>query len=150
MANPANVMKMLQALGGGMASESYGTGSPMRGGQPILPKPMISRANLLSPYAPGNNNGQTPNYFGNVPYDATTSTRNPMNPTGVNEFNPTVVSGGQPNSGHGLKPSKMGDSDSHTANQLARYLVTNGKSFRTDPGAHIRGMSAGASYRDAQ
>lgn len=54
MADTANVMKMLQALGG-MASESYGTGQPMQGGQPILPKPQISGPGVMSPYAPMNN-----------------------------------------------------------------------------------------------
>lgn len=120
MADPANVMKMLQALGGGMASESYGTGRPMQGGQPLLPKPQISRPDLLSPYAPGLNNGEVMHNQGShVPP--------------------------QPNSGTGQKPSKMGNADAHPANQLAQYLVTNGRGFRatTDPGAHIRGMGVG-------
>jgi hypothetical protein len=52
MANPANMMKMLQALGG-MGSESYG--APTQGGQPILPKPIISGPGVMSPYAPMNN-----------------------------------------------------------------------------------------------
>lgn len=135
MANPANMLKMLQALSGGMASESYGT--PTKGGQPILPKPMISQPHLTSPYAPGNNQGQTPNYFGNMPYNPNTATNNPLNPTGMNGFSPKPP----PNHGTNMKPSKMGDTGSSTASQLAQYLLTNGKSFRTDPQAHIRGMS---------
>lgn len=70
MADPANMMKMLQALGG-MASESYG--APTKGGQPILPKPIISGPGVLSPYAPMNNGGQPnsgtnmkPSKMGNV------------------------------------------------------------------------------------
>lgn len=103
MADPANVLKMLQSLGG-MASESYG--GPTKGGQPLLPKPMLSQPDLLSPYAPGLNSGM--------------------------------------NSGTNQKPSRMGDSDHHPANQLAQYLTMNGRSARrqyTDAGDFMRGAA---------
>lgn len=112
MKNPANAMKMLQALGG-MASESYG--SPLQGGQPILPKPMISGPGLTSPYAPMNDPVQQ-----SVKQMDTSD--NPR-----------------------LRPSRMGDTDHHPANQLAQYLTMNGKSARiqyTNPGDHARGGMA--------
>lgn len=107
MANPANMMKMLNALGG-MASESYG--SPTQGGQPILPKPQISGPGVMSPYAPMND--------------------------------PVTQSMTQSNSGTHQKPTQMGNSDAHPANQLAQYLMMAGKSARTplsNPGDHARG-----------
>lgn len=130
--NP-NAMKLLQALGG-MASENYsqgGTGGQQRmGGQPILPKPAISRPDMLSPYAPGNQQG------GMHAGSGLRGTHGSDNPA--------------PNKTQGVIATEMGgDTSNHPAAQLAEYLHTaQGRSARTsmtgtNPAAFIRGGYAG-------
>lgn len=108
MANEANIMKLLQTLGG--ASSSYSQGSQMRqGGQPVLPKPEISMPDNLSPYAPGNNGGGPHAHKG-----------------GFTSVNGRLM----PNSN--AKPNEMSDEGAqHPVNQLAEYLTTNGGAAAT-------------------
>lgn len=123
MASSANIMKLLQTLGG--ASDAYSQGSMMRkGGQPLLPKPELSMPDNLSPYAPGNQGG------------------------GVHAHKGGYTNG--PNRTKGAKPNQMPDSsDNHPANQLAQYLATSGGRSMptgTDAAMYMRGagMSHGA------
>lgn len=130
MANNANVIKLLNSLGG-MASESYHQGSNMvqrKGGQPMLPKPEMSMPHALSPYAPGNQGGGAMAVMG-------------ADGNGVNIP-------ASPNSTVGAKPNEMSShASNHPAAQLAEYLMTQDgasaaprlKKNGVDPGAFIRG-----------
>lgn len=114
MADPANIMKLLQTLGGG--SDSYSQGSQaIKNGQPLLPKPQMSMPDALSPYAPGNQMGGMHAKKGGYAWGP---------------------GGRQPNSNPAKVESEMSDhADTHPMNQLAEYLTTVG-------GASARAASA--------
>lgn len=117
-----NIMKLLSTLGGGSAS--YGQGSmPTKNGQPLLQKPVLSRPDALSAFAPGNQGG------------------------GVHA---ALGATNQPNSTEGVKQNEMTDSPTHPISQLAEYLTTTGghsasaartprKPVGTDAAMFIRG-----------
>lgn len=127
-----NILRMLNAIGGG-ASESYGQGSMLRkGGQPVLPKPAMSMPDMLSPYAPGNQQG------------------GPQAQLGGNYHSAGPSSAPARNSTQGVVPNEMAESGNHPIAQLAQYLTTSGAPAsrqgrglnRTDAGAFIRGGTA--------
>lgn len=129
MPDKANIMKLLQTLGGG--SDSYSQGSQsIQNGQPLLPKPQMSMPDALSPYAPGNQMGGPHAHKGGYAFAA---------------------NGRQPNSNPAKVESEMSDhADNHPMNQLAEYLTTvGGASARaasqrlygkgTDPALFLKG-----------
>jgi hypothetical protein len=121
--NP-NILKLLAFLGGG-ASQGYGNFQKV-GGQPLLPKPGISQSNLLSPYAPGNLQGQTmtpPKPSFNAGKQAGGVIPNIGGMQGGVQVSDSSGPHIQPNSTNGVKPPAMHESANHAVNQLAQYVA---------------------------